>query len=681
LKPNTGGAGGPHGVGPADKSRGGLARTLSLLLGILLGMCRRGPRFEDLDPAQQYALKLGAKLSAVARSLGALDLALGATLAPLFDRGLLCQLSYARESDYARERLGISPSEMFSCVRLARELRHRPILRQAVTAGAVSKRKALAVLPLAVGDYEGAWTEAAMRLSVRELESAAKAAGSAVPEERFEAEVIVLPMTPEQQDRLDAALALAKEDIGPEAKRWQCMEAISLEFLSSFAEWDREGPGEPAPEAPPAGAAAQPRPMSAHAARVVARQLAAIGEAFDVIRKIEEEVPGDDAMALDARALRLVAARRRYDETLGILARQFKGDLCHELLRYGFDTYCEERLGMRGGAVRQRIWLEGRMQDLPSLRAALSSGRIAYTKAVVVARRATWADVDERIARAEKTTCQQLEKEAQEEQDRENRGKCTRELWAPSDAAQTVRDAIAAAQRRALAEGGVAIDAGEALAVVADHFVEVKEAHRSEHDLRGWMSRFRRDALMRSGGLCAVPGCSRAATHVHHIVFRSRGGRDEPWNGVALCAVHHLHGIHMGYLEVTGRAGERLHWKFATGEAVPTEEWVTLGDDDVRRANAGAASTAAGGRAPPRGAGVTDVESPAAAQPNVTDVESAVRTAAAGSCPDRVTDVESDAASSDDGFVAEAAAPAYLHDHARADDRPWILACEEARAA
>jgi hypothetical protein len=600
-------------------------------------MCRKQPRFEDLTPAEQHALKLDAQLSAVARCHGALDLALGATLAPIFERGLLCQLSYARESDYARERLGISPSEMFSCVRLARELRHRPILRQAVTAGAVSKRKALAVLPLAVGDYEGAWTEAAMRLSVREIESAAKAAGCATPEERFEAEVIVLPMTPEQQDRLDAALALAKEDIGPEAKRWQCMEALALEFLSSFPEFDKEGPGEPASaDAAPAWPAVQPGPMSSHAARVVARQLAAIGEALDVIREIEKEVPGDDALALDARALRLVAARRRYDETLGILAREFKHGGCHEALRIGFDQYCEERLLMRGGAVRQRAWLEGRMQDLPALRTALSSGRIGYAKALVVARRATWADIDERIARAAKTTCQQLEREAQAEEDREHRGKGTRKLLSPSDAAQTVRDAIAAAQRRALAEKGVAIDAGEALAAVADHFVEVKEAHTPEFDQRRWMSRFRRDALTRTLGLCAVPGCSRAAVHVHHVVFRSRGGRDHPWNGVALCAVHHLHGIHLGFLEVTGRAGERLHWKFATGEAVPTEEWVTLGDDDVQRADA------AGARAPPDVGAVTDVErgSGWADAGTVHEVVTDVEPAGAGS-RQGVTDVES----------------------------------------
>jgi hypothetical protein len=76
-----------------------------------------------------------------------------------------------------------------------------------------------------------------------------------------------------------------------------------------------------------------------------------------------------------------------------------------------------------------------------------------------------------------------------------------------------------------------------------------------------------------------------AARHVHHIVFRSRGGSNHATNGVGLCVPHHLHGIHAGYLEVTGEGGVRLHWKLGTGEAVPLEEWVTLGDDDVRRAD------------------------------------------------------------------------------------------------
>jgi hypothetical protein len=379
-------------------------------------------------------------------------------------------------------------------------------------------------------------------------------------------------MTPAQQDRLDAALSLAKQEIGPEAKQWQCMEVICQVFLSSFAEWDGEGAGEPvAPEAPPP------------AARLVARQLQAIGEALEIIGRIEAEEAGEDALALDARARRFVAARRHYDETLGILAKRMRDGRLHTVLGYGFDAYCEERLGMRPGTVRQRIWLEERMRHLPALRRALSSGQLSYTKARVVARQATWADIDERIARAAGTTCQQTEREAEEGEARASRAKGTRRLWSPKDVVPTVRDAIAAAQARSLALHGVAIDAGEALAVIADHFVEDAEARRPEW-LRRWREERRLRVLMRTGGLCAVPGCSRAAVHVHHIVFRSRGGARIPQNEIGLCAVHHLRGVHTGYLEVAGRAGERLHWRFATGEAVPTEEWVTLGDDDVRRA-------------------------------------------------------------------------------------------------
>lgn len=538
----------------------------------MLGMCSE--HLDDLTPAQREALRRDEAAARVARSCGAFDLALGVTLDGLFRRDFLLQLGCARESDYARERLGVSPSLMYSWVQLARGLACRPLLRQAVAAGVVSTRKALAVMPLAVGDFEPAWTEAAMRLTLREIASAVRAAGKESPEERFEAEAILLPMTPAQQERLDAALALAKETIGPEARRWQCLEAICEEWLSSFGEWEGKGAGGK-PGAPPPPARG----------RILAKQLAAIGEALDVIREIGREPLSDDALGLNARALRLIAARRRFDLVFGALAEQVRDDRAFEVLGYrSFAEYCDERLGVCAGTVRQRIWLEGRMRALPALREAVSSGRLTYSKAVLVARHATPFDIDERIARAASTTCQQTERETEAEEERRNRGVGVRRVWAPVDAARTVWDAIASAQARALGTRGEVIDAGEALAEIADHFVKVWEANLPPNDARRWLARFHRDALTRKGGLCAVPGCSRAARHVHHIVFRSHGGPDEAWNGVGLCVPHHLHGIHLGYLELTGRAGERLHWKFGAGEAVPLEEWVTLGDDDVRRA-------------------------------------------------------------------------------------------------
>ena len=166
------------------------------------------------------------------------------------------------------------------------------------------------------------------------------------------------------------------------------------------------------------------------------------------------------------------------------------------------------------------------------------------------------------------------------EEERQNRAAGIRRLWGPKDAAQTVTDAILSAQTVWLAARGATIGAGEALALIALHFLKVCHRHRPPHKMRP----ARREVLLRHGGLCAVPGCSCPAKHVHHITFRSRGGTKDVTNEVALCAGHHVHGIHRGYLAVTGLPGERLIWRLGTaGGAEPLEEWVTEGDDDVRR--------------------------------------------------------------------------------------------------
>jgi hypothetical protein len=49
--------------------------------------------------------------------------------------------------------------------------------------------------------------------------------------------------------------------------------------------------------------------------------------------------------------------------------------------------------------------------------------------------------------------------------------------------------------------------------------------------------------------------------HAHHVDPRSHGGADTEDNLVALCACHHLRGIHGGYIRVRGRAPDRLVWE------------------------------------------------------------------------------------------------------------------------
>jgi len=179
--------------------------------------------------------------------------------------------------------------------------------------------------------------------------------------------------------------------------------------------------------------------------------------------------------------------------------------------------------------------------------------------------------VAERIEEATSTTWQQLERESTECEDRRNCAQGIRRIWGPEDAVRTITDAIASAKAVALETGLGEIESGEALALVATHFIHVWHAHK-----KGKPPALRREVLMRHGGLCAVPGCSAAAHHEHHIHYRSRGGADTAPNLVGLCAQHHLRGVHQGHLDVTGSAGERLEWQFGNGE-----EWVTNGRNDV----------------------------------------------------------------------------------------------------
>jgi len=67
--------------------------------------------------------------------------------------------------------------------------------------------------------------------------------------------------------------------------------------------------------------------------------------------------------------------------------------------------------------------------------------------------------------------------------------------------------------------------------------------------------------LRRDDYRCQAPGCSaRRRLEVHHIRFRSRSGSDAPKNLLTLCATHHRHVVHSGWLRVAGTAPGGLVW-------------------------------------------------------------------------------------------------------------------------
>jgi len=301
-------------------------------------------------------------------------------------------------------------------------------------------------------------------------------------------------------------------------------------------------------------------------AAAIVKQLHAVELATD--GPAEHESPVD----LDTRIQRLLEGRRAFDVAFGaVAARVVSRNIWPALGYHGVEEYCRERLGVSPRSFRERLWLERRMCALPGLRDALASGRLTYSKTLLVAKTARAYDVAERIEEATSTTWQQVEREATQEEDRRNCAQGVRRLWGPEDAVRTMTDAIVSAQAVAMEAGLGEIDAGEALALVASHFLSVWRAHAGPKQPARRM-----EVLTRHHGLCAVPGCSAPADHAHHIHYRSRGGSDAAANLAGLCAQHHLRGIHQGYLTVTGSAGDRLEWQFGNGE-----EWVTIGKNDV----------------------------------------------------------------------------------------------------
>jgi len=87
-----------------------------------------------------------------------------------------------------------------------------------------------------------------------------------------------------------------------------------------------------------------------------------------------------------------------------------------------------------------------------------------------------------------------------------------------------------------------------------------------DHAIATWAlqgERFRDYAgFVRDQFWCTAPGCTaRNELESHHIVFRSAGGSDEPWNRTTLCWHHHHAGIHAPGMQVAGRAPDWLFFE------------------------------------------------------------------------------------------------------------------------
>lgn len=573
----------------------------------------------------EAAVLLDGLLVRVARGRAAIDVALCEGLGALSMGDRLLSLGWSGVGDYARERLGVAARTGQVMARLGRSMVERPLLRAAVRSGAVSIRAAEEIVPVAVGADEAAWVERAQALTVRGLVAAVRAAQAraapagagaaasaaqapaagaeasadgAPPEaepldgEEKEGEPwqrVSLEVSSGARDALLRALDLAGGVLGEGAPRWQRLEAVAQEYLGAYgsdeaddevvagalADWRGESLEDRAAAGSGGGAADGATP-------------AAPGWRAELEAYLEEETrrwefleesprvtapPVDEAAhpaRLDATLRDLAALRERWESLLGHLALLVRMlGLWRDMQFVTFSHYCKERLGLSVRSVEQRIALERRLHSLPSLRAALAEGRLDAERARLVARVAEEPSTAEWIGRAERMPVVALRREVEALEVMPHVSwmvaaqRCAPDepvvelrLRVPVRVAALLAAAIRAAQRAPSPDGRVRWRSeSECLLSVATHFIE------AWRDLPHARSTPQRRALRRDGHRCQVPGCSRAAVHAHHIRYRSRGGGDEAENLVSLCAAHHLHGVHRGFVRVRGVAPGGLDWE------------------------------------------------------------------------------------------------------------------------
>ncbi len=499
----------------------------------------------------EAALLIDRLLVRVARGRGALDIAVGERLALLADGAGSLRLGYSGIGDYARERLGIAARTAQDLSRLSRELRDRPLLREAVRSGEVSARKAQVVLPVARGDDEAGWVARAKDETVRALEAAVKEAGGAPADDDERWQRIWVNASPQALAALDEAMGLAGKLLGATSPKSQRLEAICQEYLGAHSE-RVESAREPEDEVFHTSVGNW---LEAAKAALEAETRWAFLDAAEPVATPEGPA-SVDPQHLDGELRRLVVMREGWDELVGHLAMLFRDlGLWQDALFASFGHYCSQRLGMAARTVEQRIWLERRLYALPRLREAMRDGRLSYEKARLVAQVADDSTVEACIARAEPMTCIELRRELEAQEEAQICAQGVIDLRVP----ERVVGILGEAFRAVRAVAGRWLEPGECLEIIARHFIDTWKQALAER------STPHRRVLARDRGLCQVPGCSRAALHAHHVRYRSSGGGDEPENLVSLCAAHHLHGVHRGFIRVHGQAPDALCWELGVG--------------------------------------------------------------------------------------------------------------------
>src|SRR5438105_3543800 len=463
------------------------------------------PRERDEAVCTAMGRCLEGILHPLARGRGGVDVAIGEGLDGLSKGHCVLRLGYSGIGDYAREELGLNASTAEKMIRFARKLRERPLLRAAVLAGEVCVRRAEAVMHVAGGDAEEYWVARARLDTVRRLKAMAKNPAEPDPEEDERWGRFFVELSRDARAALDRATGGTGKLPGANAPRQHRMEALFQQYIGAHAVPGDEDAPDPMPSAP-ADDCLEPAKEFLEKQN---RQWASLYQLGSIAAPWTDPDAQRDPFLLHDELRRLMAKRACWDQAFGHAAMVFEHIEGWRFLGFAsFAHYCEERLGMAERTVQQRARLERRLHQLPSLRRAMCQRRISYEKARLIARYADKASVDVWIDCATRMTCIGLRRSLEGAKEAQM---CARRMLGmpmPLRVLELAEVAFRAARR----EAGRWIPPDECLRMIAEHFCAVWEP------ILEWKSTVQKKVLERDRGLCQVPGCSRIAAHVHHIM-------------------------------------------------------------------------------------------------------------------------------------------------------------------
>jgi hypothetical protein len=357
---------------------------------------------EDVRDARQPdgLLALDRRLDALCREQGPLRVVLARIAWRLVVVRAWERIGYARLSDYAVERLGLSARWVRSLALVGEGFRAFPRLEEALLSGTLGFTKVRLLANLPRGEDEASWIARASRVTAEQLSKMVRAvdrgsvdAGLAEGDEAT-SRVFEVSCTPDVRWKWYAARGAASRAAGRMLHVAEAAELIAAEVLSALpvdeeveeeaydeadASWSRPSDGAEDTGAPETFGSVEPGAASAD------RSTRPPWPGYGVLEGLLAGLEQADAFELDERFRRALSMEQRLDARIGPLLAVVWDRWVHRAL--GFPTreaYARERLGMDPTRARALVRLERAAALSEPFARAYRTGALSWVKAGIL---------------------------------------------------------------------------------------------------------------------------------------------------------------------------------------------------------------------------------------------------------------------------------------------------------